>query len=544
MSYLITAIVFIVIFSVLILIHELGHFWAAKRSGIKVEEFGLGLPPRIFGKKIGETIYSLNWIPFGGFVRLFGEDSYDPGVIKKKRSFAAASVRNRFKVAFAGVFMNFFLAWLLLTIGFSVGMKPLIAPDEVFDYVSSGQVQLVEGIKIKDIVQDSLAQYVGMKKDDLLYSLNGKNVGEEFLMRVNTDPVGVYKVKRGNEVLSYEVTNEMVSKTGLHTLGIVLGDTTAFPRVEVFKVDQTGPHYSYGLRDGDIILSVNGKQVYYVNEFESFVRGVSPLEYEIYRNGERQKVIVEVPQTRKVIVSDVLAGSPASKAGIKPRDVILSVNGTNVTDSLVLIKYVSEHATENIAYAIERDGVKLFFEIKPGEDKKIGVLLSELMNYKSFQDVSFYNVNVVSSVSEVKDEKYPIKQALYKSFTEMVKISKLTASSFGSFVSGLATTGKVPDGVSGPVGIARMTHTFVQEGAIPLIRFVAVLSLSLAVINVLPLPGLDGGRIFFIIAEVVLGRRISRKIESRIHIFGYFLILLLIFVVTYSDIVRLIHGVQ
>ncbi|MFA6305747.1 MAG: RIP metalloprotease RseP [Candidatus Gracilibacteria bacterium] len=542
MTYVFTAVVFIVIFSLLILIHEFGHFWAAKRSGIKVEEFGLGLPPRIWGKRFGETLYSFNWIPFGGFVRLFGEDSYDPDVIKKKRSFAAASARNRFKVAIAGVFMNFFLAWLLLSIGFSFGMKPLIGPDEVFDYVSSGNVQLVEGIKIKDIVKDSLAQYVGMKKDDLIYLLDGKIVGEEFLMRMNANPVGVYKVRRGEETMSYEVTAEMVEKTGLKTLGIVLGDTTAFPRIEVFKVDPYGPHYRYGLRDGDTILSVNGKQVYYVDQFESFVRGVSPLEYEVYRNGERQKVIVEAPQTRKIIASDVLAGSPAAKAGIKVRDIILSVNGKNVTDSLELIKYVEEHEAEVISYAVERDGTKLFFEIKP-ENKKIGVLLSELMTYTSFQDVSLYNVNVVSSVAEVKDEKYPVHVAVYKSFVEMVKVSKLTAEAFGSFVGGFVTSGEVPDGVSGPVGIARMTHVFAQEGVISLIRFMAILSLSLAVINVLPFPGLDGGRILFIVGEVVLGRRISRKIESRIHVLGYFLILLLIFVVTYSDIVRLIKGV-
>lgn len=543
MSYVITAIVFVVIFSFLILIHELGHFWAAKSSGIKVEEFGLGLPPKAWGRRFRDTLYSLNWIPFGGFVRLFGEDSYDPSILKKKGSFANASARNRFKVAFAGVFMNFFLAWLLLTIGFSVGMKPLIGPDEIFDYVSAGQVQLVEGIKIKDITKDSLAEYVGMKKDDLIYSLNGKDVGEEFLMRMNSNPVGAYKVKRGAEVLSYEVTKEMVDKTGLKTLGIALGDTAAFPRVAVFKVDPNGQHYAYGFRDGDIILSVNGKQVFYVDQFESFVRGVSQLEYEIYRDGQRQKVIVEASQGRMVVVSDVLADSPAAKAGILPRDVILSVNGKNVDDSLELINYVDEHATESIAYAIDRDGQKIFFDIMP-VDAKIGVLLSELMTYASFKDMSLYNVNVVSSVAEVRDEKYPVGEAIIKSFTEMVKVSKLTASAFSSFVGGLLTKGEVPAGVSGPVGIARMTHTFTQEGAVPLLRFVAVLSLSLAVINILPLPGLDGGRIFFIIGEVIFGRAVSRKVEARIHILGYFLILLMIFVVTYSDIVRLIQGVQ
>ncbi len=87
MDILITIIVFILIFSVLVLVHEFGHFIMAKRAGIKVEEFGFGLPPRIWGKKKGETLYSINWIPFGGFVRMFGEDSKDGSMLSKKRSF-------------------------------------------------------------------------------------------------------------------------------------------------------------------------------------------------------------------------------------------------------------------------------------------------------------------------------------------------------------------------------------------------------------------------------------------------------------------------
>lgn len=89
MEFIVTAIVFVLIFSVLVLIHEWGHFAAARRAGIKVEEFGFGLPPRIWGKKKGETLYSINAIPFGGFVKLLGEDSRDPKLLKNKRSFIA-----------------------------------------------------------------------------------------------------------------------------------------------------------------------------------------------------------------------------------------------------------------------------------------------------------------------------------------------------------------------------------------------------------------------------------------------------------------------
>src|SRR3989344_1264693 len=97
---MLTALIFIVVIGVLVFVHELGHFMVAKRAGMKVEEFGFGFPPRIFGIKKGETIYSLNWIPFGGFVRILGEDG---SATDNPRSFAAGKIGTRAAVIVAGV---------------------------------------------------------------------------------------------------------------------------------------------------------------------------------------------------------------------------------------------------------------------------------------------------------------------------------------------------------------------------------------------------------------------------------------------------------
>src|SRR3989338_7634716 len=113
MLIILKIVVLILIFSVLVLIHELGHFVMAKRAGVKVEEFGFGLPPRIWGKKKGETIYSINLIPFGGFVRMLGEDSGDPDSAKNKRSLVNQSVWVQTKIVCAGVFMNLLLSFVL-----------------------------------------------------------------------------------------------------------------------------------------------------------------------------------------------------------------------------------------------------------------------------------------------------------------------------------------------------------------------------------------------------------------------------------------------
>ncbi|MEK7523998.1 MAG: site-2 protease family protein, partial [Patescibacteria group bacterium] len=125
MDIVLTIIAVIVIFSALVLIHEYGHFIMARRAGIKVEEFGIGFPPRLFKKKFGETLYTINAIPFGGFVKLYGEDSSDPKAQKSNRSFSSKSPWVRTKVVVAGVVMNFILAIVLLTIGFSFGTEPL-----------------------------------------------------------------------------------------------------------------------------------------------------------------------------------------------------------------------------------------------------------------------------------------------------------------------------------------------------------------------------------------------------------------------------------
>lgn len=534
MSYFITIIVFIVIFSILILVHEFGHFIMAKRAGIKVEEFGFGLPPRIWGKKKGETMYSINWIPFGGFVRMFGEDQSDPKMLRSTRSFSSKPMRARVKVVVAGVVMNFLLAWILMIFGFTVGMQPLLGPDDVLDSVSSGEIVLQEGVKIKTVEPGSVAEKAGLKADDIIYAIDNEPVDDFNLAEAIKNPVKVYNIVRNGELYTSQIF-----ESGGGVLGLQFYDFTAFPRVQIFDLKPGTVAYKAGLRSGDSILTINGNQVYSVSDYENFTRGVAVLEYGVYRNGLVEKFMVERTQARQVIVSNVVPNSPAFKAGLKKEDIISAVNGKKMTDSLEVIDFVQQHQDEKIAYLIQRGNQKLFYEIKP-EGGRIGVLLSELMSYADDQGISLYNTDVISTIKEIKDQKYPLHIAAYKAFGETYRLSKLTAKMFTGFVATLASKGEVPESVAGPVGIYQMTSVFVQEGFIPLLRFVAILSLSLAVINILPFPALDGGRLLFILIEFVIGRRVNQKWESWIHMFGYFLILILILAVTYSDIVRLI----
>ena len=168
--------IFFLILSILILIHEFGHFIVAKKNGIRVEEFGLGLPPRMIGKKLGETIYSLNWLPFGGFVRLTGEDLEDAAEedsLSDPRSFASKTALQRLAVLLAGVFMNFVLAIvlfyaLLIARDFKSFYVPLL-----FDYqFKFGNVHKISTV-VSGFGEEAPAERAGVQLGEAIIKING-----------------------------------------------------------------------------------------------------------------------------------------------------------------------------------------------------------------------------------------------------------------------------------------------------------------------------------------------------------------------------------
>ena len=367
---ILTIIAFIIIFSILVLVHEWGHFAAARRAGIHVEEFGIGMPPRakkLFKDKKG-TLYSLNWVPFGGFVRLFGEDSSDPKVLADKKSFASKGIVDRTAVIVAGVAMNFLLAWVLISIGFMIGMKPFL-------------------------------------------------------------------------VTQSDIEN-----------GIETGIVTA-------------------------------KKILYVH--------------------------------------DIDPNSLLSKTDLKAEDYILSVNGVEVTESLNLSEVIKPNAKTTIVYL--RGDEENSLEFIANQEGKVGMTIS-----------------TETYVMHVKEVSYPFYIAPIKALSEIWRLSVLTVKMLGTVVVSIVAKFTVPEGVAGPVGIARMTHYFAQQGFMALVQFTALLSISLGVINIMPFPALDGGRFLFIVFEFITGRRANAKMEAIIHTIGFALLMLLILVITWNDILMLL----
>ncbi len=202
-------VVVVISLSALILVHELGHFWAAKIFGVKVEEFGLGFPPRLWGKRIGETVYSLNLLPFGGFVRIFGEDSEE----KLPRSFSTQSISRRSVIVLSGVLMNVILGWFVFSLVFFAG-----APKHLLiTQVAPSSPAEAAGLKDGDIVLE-------VKKGKIL--LTDPVPSKEFIELVNRSPAETFrmKIRRGKEIIEAELAGRVTPPSGEGPLGISLVD--------------------------------------------------------------------------------------------------------------------------------------------------------------------------------------------------------------------------------------------------------------------------------------------------------------------------------
>lgn len=196
------------VLSLLMLVHELGHFVTARLAGMKVEEFGFGFPPRLIGKEIGGVVYSLNWIPLGAFVRILGED--DP---KEPGSFASKSAPARFLVLFAGSGMNFVLAIVLFASAYMAGVP----------------TPTLMRIEVGSVVPDSPAQAAGIQPGDVILAINGQPVPtiEELqrLARANAGREIVVRVQRDGQELALPVTPRPPGAAGSGTIGVSLRGT-------------------------------------------------------------------------------------------------------------------------------------------------------------------------------------------------------------------------------------------------------------------------------------------------------------------------------
>jgi len=364
----VTIVIFIIVLAVLILVHEAGHFFVAKWTGMRVDEFGLGFPPKVVGvtPEDSETEYTLNWLPFGGFVQIFGEDleAVDEDHPDKDRSFANQSASAQIAVLVADVLMNMLLAYLLLSLSFMIGKTVADSPDQT--------------------------------------SLKNQRVI-------------ITQVREGSPAQSAE----------LETGG-------QFTKISVGSKAATGTAITPDL-------------------IQDFVARAS---------------------SSPVVVSTKM-GKQTKRATITP----------TTTES---------------------------------GDRQIGIAM--------------HSVGTVTLG--------PI-QAFKRGAEATVSLTKRTAIGFYDLISQAVAGSGGLEQVAGPVGIADFVGDAADRGVAPLFSFVALISINLAILNLLPLPALDGGRIVFSVIEATTGRRIPPRVARWANGIAFALLILLMLVVTYQDILRL-----
>ncbi len=424
-------IIALLIFAMIIFIHELGHFIFAKVNGVAVTEFAVGMGPKLFSFTKGETMYSIRLLPLGGYCSMIGEDEESDD----ERALCNKTAWQRFTVLFAGAFFNFILAFVLAIV---------------------------------------------------LIALIGADVPS------------------------------------------------------VISVNKDSAAYEAGLREGDIIKKYNGYTIGVGREIylSDFVSPVSDKAFDVVyeRDGEAYKTVIEPKHISKYLYGmtynnndsacelKVVEGGAMEKAGIKNGDILLAINDNEFKTGAEFYEYTTknEPTADMVTVKFERDGEVLSAEVTPTKKDSYQVGLTYNTNYT--------DVNKKVGVLGVLE--YSLLEVRYQIKTVILSLKYI--------VTGHASK----DSIAGPVGIVNMVGDVYEQSSEygwlavleSLFSFTIMISANLGVMNLLPLPALDGGRILFVIIEMIRGKKIDPDKEGFVHFIGFVLLMGLMVLVMYNDI--------
>ncbi len=443
--------VFLAVLLVLVVWHELGHFTTAKLFKVKVEEFGVGYPPKVFGKMFRGTEYTVNLLPLGGFVRMVGEENpQEPG------SLASKSILQRLIVLSAGSAMNAILPVILLT-GLAMAPRQVLVQPIVVGAVSDGSPAASQGIQPGDQIMRMNDREI-RGPQDLAYNLqlNAGTTVELMLRREGSD--GIVRAPR----------------------------QTFTARV---PIEYPGTFDASGIAPGGMLVTIE----------------------------------------------DVAAGSPAAAAGVQAKDVLVSVGGEPVTSTRGVQAAIARSLDKAVSFELKRDGQPLTLTVTPRSNPPEG------------QGAAGVRIAVLSNTpGEIVEQSYALPDALGSGLQQTLDMPVMMKN---FIVGGLTSTRKSgqPDtgpALTGPIGIAQVTSEVAKLGGLTgLILLTAQLSMNLAIMNILPIPALDGGRVVFVLLEWVRrGRRVSPQVEGYVHAAGMAVLLALIVIISIGDIQRIIGG--
>lgn len=409
--------IFIIIFGILVFVHEFGHFIIAKKSGVLVREFSIGMGPKLFQKIYNQTTYTIRWLPLGGYVRLAGPDDaavIDPG---------------------------------------TTVILELDDHDKVIRIDASNSDLPIDGIPVQ--VRDS----------DLVDQLeiNGYENGDE------------------SELKTYVVDHDATIIDESNTELLIAPRDVQFQEANIWRklaINLAGPFMN-------ILLG------FVVFIFWS-ITAAGPM-----------------TTTVKSTVND----SPAQIVGIKKGDTIKAINGTKITDWSQISTIIGENATKTNKVTVDRNGSDKTFSLKPKISKIDGQKVAQIGIYAT------------------TNENFGVK--IKRGFTVSVETTTMIFKALKGLVASFSL-----NKLSGPVGIYSQTQQVSQMGFVYVLSFLASISINLGIVNLLPIPGLDGGKLLLNLFELLRGKPMPVEKEGLINVVGFALLLILIVAVTGNDIYR------
>jgi regulator of sigma E protease len=545
---LFTILMFIILLSVVVLFHEFGHFIVGRFFKFGIDAFAVGFGRAIFSYKKGDIEYRFNWIPFGGYVKFVGELSdEDVPEEDKERSFSNRPAYQKAAVVFAGPFMNIVLAFLIFSVMFLVGFP---TPTSHIGYVDP----------------DSPAAVAGIVPNDRIVEIEGKPVwrweemSEIFDERAD-QPTSVV-VERDGQRLNITVTPKMGEVLNLFRLpeqrGIIGVDNVGYKPI-VGVPDPQSQAAQAGLESGMLVTAIDDKPIFYRETLQHMLSDgkehkltavgnfTEPEEKWAYKTISLPPVEGRNMMAYGIEIPDLYIHSlpdnedpknkdqepektPAQKAGLKPKDKILALEGNTITEWSQFNKIIKENPDKNLSLTVLRDGGPVHLTIKP-ELVEVKDIMGDTLRYG--------RIGVISMVSYVPLEKAPerytnpfmiLKRGVDLSFYW----TKVTLQAFG-----LIFTGKVsPKSMGGPFTIADMAGKSARAGVFPFFLLMAIISLNLAVVNLVPIPIFDGGHLVFYLTEMVIRRPVNARIREAALRVGVALTGVLIIMIISFDINR------
>lgn len=531
---------FVVLICLTVFVHELGHFAVAKFFGVRVEVFSIGIGKKIWKRRRGDTEYAISLLPLGGYVKMFGDElGADIDSSQRAYSFIHKPVLQRIAVVLAGPFMNLIFA-ILLFVGIAMFGEDQKAPvvGDISDSSMAYQVGFRSGDKVLEIGTTTVRTWAELQKQ------LDQSIGREIQVRVLHH--------QGHEEV-IKVTPQSVPDTGLLSLNKTMAGVPGLtnlasePGIGVGRQDSWA--YRAGFRTGDFISKINGKEVKYWREAEvallqqsyplkvTVVREVAegkfePTEFEITEKPEANNFAAVGIEKGELFLARVFSGTPAEAAGLKPGDKFLEIQGQAVTSWEIVQNTVKNFKREDgtIKIKIERAGEAKDFSIVP-----------EMTSTTSPQGLreDRFAIGITPwlfpSIPEMTTIRYGLSlEAMARGLERTWEITAMTVVSFIKLFKAEIS----PKNISGIISIGQAASETFKMGIAQFFGMMGVISINLFILNLLPIPVLDGGHMVFYTIELIKGSPLSlRKIEMA-QKFGIVVLMSLMVFALFNDFSR------